>query len=71
MHHDYNYSSAIDVATVSWNAMRSHSVFCQVVNTKKYECMSRSTGHTYKWVNTNNMLWDSSRQYFGIKTGVT
>jgi D-alanyl-D-alanine carboxypeptidase len=22
MHHDYNYSSALDVATISWNAMR-------------------------------------------------
>lgn len=22
MHHDYNYSSALDVATISWNVMR-------------------------------------------------
>ena len=27
MHHDYNYSSAIDVATVSWNVMRTHTTF--------------------------------------------
>lgn len=22
MHHDYNYSSALEVATISWNAMK-------------------------------------------------
>lgn len=27
MHHDYNYSTAIDIATISWNVMRNHSVF--------------------------------------------
>lgn len=59
MHHDYNYSTAIDIATISWNALRNHTLFSQVVNTKKYEVQSRSTpGHCYKWVNSNNMLWD-------------
>jgi len=28
MHHDYNYSSAIDVATMSINAMKQHITFC-------------------------------------------
>lgn len=72
MHHDNNYSSALDVATISWNAMRQHALFCSVVNTKKFECSSRVVpGHQYKWENSNSMLWESSKQYHGIKTGVT
>lgn len=27
MHHDRNYSTALDIATLSWNAMRSHPLF--------------------------------------------
>jgi D-alanyl-D-alanine carboxypeptidase len=25
----------------------------------------------YKWKNTNEMLWDKSKQFHGVKTGVT
>lgn len=71
MHHDYNYSSARDIATISWNAMRSYPLFCTVVDTKVFECSSTIAGHTYRWENTNTMLWESSKQYHGIKTGVT
>jgi D-alanyl-D-alanine carboxypeptidase len=27
MHHDRNYSTALDIATLSWNALRSHPLF--------------------------------------------
>jgi D-alanyl-D-alanine carboxypeptidase len=40
MHHDFNYSSARDIATISWNVMRMHPLFCTVVDTKIYECQS-------------------------------
>ncbi len=54
MHHDYNYSTALDISTICWNAMRSHSVFREVVDTKVFELPSRvRQGHVYKWVNTN------------------
>lgn len=54
MHHDRNYSSAMDMAILSCNAMKKHLIFREVVSTKKYECASRSEiGHTYKWENTN------------------
>lgn len=72
MHHDRNYSSAQDIATLSCNAMRSHPVFCQVIDTKKYKCASRVIpNHVYKWDNTNLMLWDKSKCYHGVKTGIT
>ena len=38
MHHDYNYSSARDIATISWNVMRQYPLFCEVVDTKIFEC---------------------------------
>lgn len=41
MHHDYNYSCALEVATISWNAMRSHPVFREIVDTKEFELPSR------------------------------
>ena len=72
MHHDRNYSTAIDIATISCNAIRNHSLLADVINTKFYECRSRLTpDHSYKWKNTNDMIWDSSKCYFGVKTGVT
>ena len=72
MHHEHNYSCAMDVAKVSINAMRNHPMFREVVSTKRFSCASRAfPGHTYKWVNTNSMLWDKSKQYFGVKTGIT
>lgn len=62
MHHDRNYSTALDVATLTWHAMKTHQMFCSVINTKKYECSSRIIhGHVYKWENTNLMLWESSK----------
>jgi D-alanyl-D-alanine carboxypeptidase len=27
MHHDRNYSTALDIATISWNVMRMHPFF--------------------------------------------
>lgn len=41
MHHDYNYSTALDLATISWYVMKQHSEFCSVVNTKKFDCHSK------------------------------
>lgn len=71
MHHDFNYSSARDMATISWHVMRTHSFFCTIIDTKVFECHSRCSSHIYKWENTNYMLWESSRCYHGIKTGIT
>ena len=72
MHHDRNVSSALDMALISQNAMRKHPFFCEVVDTKKYKCNSRSDPtHVYKWVNSNTMIWDKSKQYHGVKTGIT
>jgi len=72
MHHDRNYSTAIDIATISCNALKFHPVLADIVNTKKFECKSRLVPtHTYQWKNTNEMLWDTSKCYFGVKTGVT
>jgi len=34
MHHDRNWSSAIDIATISCYAIRNHSEFSDIVNTK-------------------------------------
>jgi D-alanyl-D-alanine carboxypeptidase len=72
MHHDRNYSTAMDIATISCNAIKTHPLLADVINTKKYECHSKLlTGHVYQWKNTNEMLWDSSKCYYGVKTGVT
>lgn len=47
-------------------------MLADIVNTKKYECRSRLLpAHAYEWENTNLMLWDQSKCYYGIKTGVT
>ena len=72
MHHDYNYSTAFAIATISHFVMQMQPVFREIVDCKKYECVSRiQPGHKYEWENTNSMLWESSRCYHGIKTGVT
>jgi D-alanyl-D-alanine carboxypeptidase len=72
MHHDRNYSTALDIATLSCNAIRNHPLLADIINTKYYECRSRLfPDHCYKWKNTNEMIWDSSKCYYGVKTGVT
>lgn len=71
MHHDRNYSSALDVALISYHAMASYPVFCEVVSTKRFECSSRMTNTIYRWDNSNFLLWDSSKCYQGLKTGIT
>ena len=72
MHHDRNWSTAIDIASISCYAIRNHCLLAEIINTKKFECRSRiNSEHTYRWKNTNEMLWDSSKCYFGVKTGVT
>ena len=72
MHHDRNYSSAFEIALISSNALRTHEFLRDVVNTKKYECRSRvNPSHVYEWENTNLLLSDPSKCYFGVKTGNT
>jgi serine-type D-Ala-D-Ala carboxypeptidase (penicillin-binding protein 5/6) len=77
MHHNDNYSTAHEIALLARVALQQHSLLNTVVNTKHYQVASRvSQGHVYKWVNTNNMLWDTSGRggqsaYFGVKTGIT
>jgi len=72
MHHDRNWSTAIDIASISCYAIRNHPVLADIINTKKFECRSRiNPEHIYSWKNTNEMLWDSSKCYYGVKTGVT
>jgi D-alanyl-D-alanine carboxypeptidase (penicillin-binding protein 5/6) len=39
MHHDNNYSTALDIAKLSCHAMKNER-FREVVNTKSYECVS-------------------------------
>jgi D-alanyl-D-alanine carboxypeptidase len=71
MHHDRNHSCAADMAKLSCVAMK-HDLFRCVVNTKKFTCWSRiSPDHKYMWKNTNQLLWDSSKQFHGVKTGIT
>jgi D-alanyl-D-alanine carboxypeptidase (penicillin-binding protein 5/6) len=71
MHHDRNWSSALDVANLSRIAMQKHDVFRTTVNTKNYYCLSKTIKHEYYWENTNLLLWDASKQYYGVKTGTT
>ena len=61
MHHNDNYSSALDIATLSRVALRTHSMLVDIVNTKTFEVASKiKPGFIYKWENTNHMLWDTS-----------
>lgn len=42
------------------------------MDTKKYTVFSNiDRDHTYVWENTNSLLWDDSKCYHGVKTGIT
>lgn len=75
MHHNDNYGTAFDIANLSRLALAKHSLLDEICNTKTYELRSRiRNSHTYKWRNTNDMLWNSEGpegKFTGIKTGVT
>lgn len=72
MHHDRNNSTAMDIALISLFAIKNYPLIADVVNTKNYECYSKlDATNIYKWKNTNEMLWDPSKCYYGVKTGVT
>lgn len=71
MWHEDNYSTAKDVAVVSRHTLAKHDLFRDVVNTKNFQCPSRTKKHTYSWENTNFLLWDKSGTFFGVKTGIT
>lgn len=72
MHHDDNYSCALDIANLAKHALDKHAVLKEVVNTKTYTLQSiLEPNHVYLWNNTNSLLWDESGCYTGIKTGVT
>ncbi len=69
MHHEQNYSSAYDIAKLSFHSMKN-SLFRQIVKTQKYACESRmKIGHIYQWQNTNKLL--EQEGYSGLKTGIT
>ena len=41
-----------------------------ICNTQNYTCKSKVNPHyVYRWENTNQLLWDPSGNYFGVKTG--
>lgn len=68
MHHDKNYSSALDIARVSFQCMKKPK-FRQIVSNEKYSCESRlNLGYIYHWKNTNKLL---ELGYSGLKTGIT
>lgn len=57
MHHNDNYSSALDIALLSRIALRTHSLLVEIVNTKNFEVASKiEQGFIYKWENTNLLL---------------
>ena len=57
MHHNDNYSSALDIALLSRIALRAHSLLVEIVNTKTFEVASKiEQGFIYKWENTNLLL---------------
>lgn len=69
MHHDGNYSSASDIARLSFYCMKNPT-FRQIVRTQKYSCESRvAHGVLYQWQNTNKLLEQPG--YTGLKTGIT
>ena len=56
-----NYSTAHDIALLAGYALKKHEIFNAVCNTKHYSCKSTINPHfSYKWENTNLLLWDSS-----------
>jgi D-alanyl-D-alanine carboxypeptidase len=66
----YNKSSAIDIARLSFLAMRNN-VLREVVNCRRYKCFGKNyldQEKEFKWKNTNRLLW---KGYNGIKTGIT
>lgn len=71
MHHDRNYSTALDLAIITQDVIQSYPIFSEVVSTKRFECASRVHNNIYRWDNTNVLLWDPSKQYHGVKTGIT
>ena len=49
MHHEQNYSSALDIGIISYHCMKN-SLFTQIVKTQKYTCESRiNPGYLYHW----------------------
>jgi D-alanyl-D-alanine carboxypeptidase len=79
MHHDDNYSSALDIGRLSLMTMNHKTygpLFKEIVSTKYHTVKSYvNPNHTYKWENTNKMLWDNVEGkkpiYGGVKTGIT
>ena len=68
MHHHFNYSSALDVCSISLHFLKNEK-FRDIVNSPSYTCLSRiNPTHRYKWENTNKLL---ELGYSGLKTGVT
>ena len=56
MHHDNNYSSALDIAKLCCTAM-DNQYFKDIVIEQSRECKSKKfEGHVYKWENTNYLL---------------
>ena len=48
MHHNNNYSSALDIAKLSRYALTQHSLLAEIVNTKEYDMSSR-INRSYKY----------------------
>ena len=72
MYHIDNYSTAYDIAMIAKHALEKHKLLETICNTKHYSCLSTiNTDMRYNWANTNLLLWESSGQYFGVKTGTT
>jgi D-alanyl-D-alanine carboxypeptidase len=79
MHHEDNWSSALDIGRLSLvtvNHKTYGSLFKEIVSCKYYSVKSYvNPNHTYKWENTNKMLWENPEGkkpiYSGIKTGIT
>ena len=63
MHNDDNWSSALDIGRLSLltTCHKSYGpVFKEIVSTKYYTVKSYvNPNHTYKWENTNKMLWEN------------
>lgn len=72
MHHEDNYSCAVEIANLTKYAMDKHATLREVVNTKNYSMQSLTEpGYVYNWNNTNALLQDESGCYSGVKTGWT
>ena len=65
-----NYSTAEDMAKLSYHCMKI-DLFKSIVATQYRECASKEyPGHIYKWTNTNFLL-NKEANCTGLKTGVT